>query len=467
MSLVIENVTVIDPESRQVLTDQSVFVAADRIRALAPAGDRSRFVATDTIDGTGRFLIPGLIDSHAHVGRNTERIEASFALMLANGVTGIRLLGAHCWDPDPDEVCLDGFRAMAAEIDAGQREGPRLLRMGSSGVNGPIQRPADLPDSLFMFFPGTAEEGRALAHYMQDQGVDLIKIYNTIPRAAYFALLEEATSLDLEASGHIPVAISVVEASNAGQRTIEHARDLPLACSTYSPEYRSLATRATDGDAGVRGPSPTERLTKTLDGYDAAQCDDVMSTLVANGTYLVPTHGTREMDARAGEEAYRNDPRLKYIPAAQRRGWEADLDNYAGSPPELVELYREFYDAGLRSTAMAHAAGVKIMVGTDANDTMIFPGFGVHDELRRFADAGVAPMDILRAATTVPAEYFGRTEDLGGISAGKLADLVLLDADPMADIRNSTSINTVMMAGRVYDRAALDAMLGRAEAGGR
>jgi hypothetical protein len=464
VSIVITNVTVIDPATRQVLADQSVFVAGDRIRALEPSAGRSRFVATDTIDGTGRFLIPGLIDSHAHVGRDTERIESSFALMVANGVTGIRLLGAHCRDPDPDEVCLDGFRAMAAAIDAGQREGPRLLRMGSSGVNGPIQRPEDLPDSLFMFFPGTPEEGRALAHYMQAQGVDLIKIYNTIPRAAYFALLEEATSLGLEASGHIPYPISVVEASDAGQRTIEHARDLPLACSTYSPEYRSLGSRAMDGDASVRGPSPIERLAKTLEGYDATLCDDVMNTLVANGTYLVPTHGTREMDARAGEEAYRNDPRLKYIPDRQRQGWEADLDNYADSPPDLVALYREFYDAGLRMTAMAHAAGVKVMVGTDANDTMIFPGFGVHDELRRFADAGIAPMDILRAATTVPSEYLGRTEDLGGISAGKLADLVLLDADPLADIRNSTSINSVLMAGRVYDRAALDGLLSRAEA---
>jgi len=335
--------------------------------------------------------------------------------------------------------------------------------MGSSAVNGPTQRPESLPDSLLFFFPGTADEGRRLAHYMQDQGVDLIKIYNTIPRAAYFALLEEATSLGIEASGHIPVAISVVEASSAGQRTIEHARDLPVACSTYGPEFRAAMNAVIEGRDGARPPPAVERITKTLGGFDAALCDEVLGTLVANGTYLVPTHGTREMDARAGEAAYRDDPRLKYIPTGQRENWEADLDNYARSAPDLAALYRQFYGAGLRLTAMAHSAGVKVLIGTDANDTMIFPGFGVHDELRRFADAGIAPMDILRAATTLPAEYFGRTDDLGGISAGKLADLILLDADPLADIRNSTTINTVMMAGHVYDRAALESLLRRAE----
>lgn len=460
VSLVIRNVTVIDPASRQALPDQSVFVADDRIRAIAPAEGRGRFVAMDTIDGTGRFLIPGLIDSHAHVGRDIEFIETTFALMVANGVTGIRVFGAHCWAPAENEVCLDGFRAMAGEIDAGLREGPRLLSVSSSPVNGPRQR-SQMPDSLpAMFTPGTAEEGRALARYMKERGVDMIKVYSWARRAAYFALLDEASSLDIEVSGHVPAGVSLVEASNAGQRTIEHARDLPVACSTYGPEYRARMNDAIEGVEGATGV-PWERMRDILDGFDAALCDQVLSTLVANGTYLVPTHGTREKDARAGEEAYRDDPRLKYISAQQRQWWFDDLDRAAGLSPEIVALFRENYAAGLRLTALAHAAGVKVLVGTDA---MIFPGFAVHDELRRFADAGIAPMDILRAATTLPAEYFGRTDDLGGISAGTLADLVLLDADPLADIRNVTTINTVMMAGRVYDRAALDVLLQGVEA---
>ena len=431
VSLAIMNVTVIDPEHARVLPDHSVYIVDGRIRAVEPSGERSRYVADDTVDGTGQFLVPGLIDSHSHLGQATEQVETTFALLIANGVTGVRALGADCWDaPRGGALCAEGFRALADEIAAGRRVGPRLLSLSSPAINGVAQRDALPAGSQPMFAPGTADEGRALARHLSERGVDLAKVYNSVPREAYFALLAEASELGLEVSGHIPSGVSVVEASNAGQRTIEHARDLPVACSTYGAEYRARMNDVVEGVEDATAPASAERISRSLDGFDAALCSDVLSTLRSNGTYLVPTHGTREMDARAGESAYRDDPRLKYIRPGQRRRWTADLDRYASSTPETVALYREFYDAGLRLTARAQAAGVNVLIGTDTNDTMIFPGFGVHDEMARFAQAGIAPMDILRAATSVPAGYLGRAEDLGGIAAGKLADLVLLGRRP-------------------------------------
>ena len=131
--------------------------------------------------------------------------------------------------------------------------------------------------------------------------------------------------------------------------------------------------------------------------------------------------------------------------------------------PELVALYRDFYELGVRLTGMAHAAGVNVMAGTDANDTMIFPGFSLHDELMRFSRAGIAPMEILRAATSVPAEYLDLGDELGGVSVGRIADLVLLTDDPLIDIGNTQRIEAVILGGRVHDRASLDDMLRRVE----
>ena len=181
--------------------------------------------------------------------------------------------------------------------------------------------------------------------------------------------------------------------------------------------------------------------------------------MVRDDTYYVPTHGTREFDFRARETEYREDPRIQYVSDFLVNDWQRNLDNTAAIPDSKIGAYRDYYAHGLRLTKLAIDAGVPVMVGTDANDTMMFPGFGIHDEMERFAGASVSTWDILRAATTVPARCLNRSDDFGGVSEGKITNLVLLDANPLDDITNSTKINTVVFGGHVYDRMSLDELL--------
>ncbi|MCG8505335.1 MAG: amidohydrolase family protein [Sphingomonadales bacterium] len=465
----IRNVTVIDPESRRTLENRSVFIAADRIVAIEPFTAEPAYAAGQVIDGSGRYLIPGLMDMHAHIALEKRAMRPSLALLLANGVTGIRDPFGDCWEPrESDAVCIDDRRRYGAAIEAGGVFGPHILSLSSAIVRGAVFRDR-LPEGAEpYFYPHTAAEARSLARYLKERGVDFIKTYNLIPREAYFALAEEANALGLAFAGHVPGAVTVTEAVEAGHKTIEHARVVLYDCSRFGPDYRAFVNDVTllgpDADLEAIEPLPVdERLRRTVEEFDPELCSQVLAAIKQADAYYVPTHLTREMDARAGEAAYRNDPRRKYLAESLLEDWDKDLDRTAEASPERRALFRAFFDHGLEITRLAHEAGVGVMVGTDANDTMVFPGFAVHDEMAHFAKAGLAPMEILRAATTVPARYLEMTGDFGGIAVGKKADLVLLDANPLEDIANTRRISWVVFNGRAFDRTVLDQMLAAVE----
>jgi imidazolonepropionase-like amidohydrolase len=193
--------------------------------------------------------------------------------------------------------------------------------------------------------------------------------------------------------------------------------------------------------------------------FDPKLCDATLQRLAATGVYYVPTHVTREMEARASDPAYRSDPSRQYIAAERNARWEADLQDTAKLPADEQAALERFYKHGLTVTGLAHRAGVPIMAGTDLNDTMIVPGFSLHRELALLQAAGLSNMAVLRAATTTPAAYLKRNQDLGGISAGKEADLVLLAKNPLTDIRNTQAIVSVISDGRVFTRGQLDGLL--------
>lgn len=462
VDLAITGVTVIDPLSRQVLARQTVYIEGKTIVAVQPSGRRAGYVARRTVDGEGRFLIPGLMDMHFHLFL-PENPTPSLNLLLANGITTIREMSSDCWAPaGATQGCIAEYKNLQARIGRGEVAGPELAALTGPMIMGRSR--AALPSGAPSFVvPVTDADGRAAVRFIADRGIQLIKTHDSIPNPAFAAVMEEAGRLGLSVGGHVPFAAGSVGAARLGYASIEHARDLLYDCSLYGAEYRRQEAAFAEGVPGARRPVGLERLTRTVSEYDPFLCTKMLGQLAELGTFYVPTHVTREMEARAGEPAYRNSTARRYVMPERNARWETDLDETAALPAEERRALAGFFEHGLRITGMAHRAGIPVMAGTDANDTMIVPGFSLHRELSLLHRAGLSNMDVLRAATAVPAAYLGRSPSLGSIAPGREADLVLLRANPLEDIANTSAIESVIVNGRLYSRADLDALIATVE----
>jgi imidazolonepropionase-like amidohydrolase len=331
--------------------------------------------------------------------------------------------------------------------------GPRYDAITSLAINGGAEIPTGSDHSLGA---ATAAGARARVEFDADRGIDFLKPYTRLPRAGYFALAEHARNRGLYLAGHVPLAVSGLEAVRVGQRSIEHAFLFLWDCFPGMSELRD----ADDPRAVYTDPVRRQMLA----GHDAALCSQLHREMVAAGTAFVPTHTTRKLDAFATDDAYLTDSRLKYIPAPLRLMWSEDAAGMAErAGPGGIESYQAFYESGIVQTGMAHRAGVTVLAGTDSPDSFAFPGTGLHDELAHFAAAGMSPLAALRAATLEPARFLGIEAGAGAIAPGARADIVLLHDDPLTDIAAIRGIDTVILAGVVYDRAALDEMLAAVE----
>ncbi|WP_265587267.1 amidohydrolase family protein [Sphingomicrobium arenosum] len=451
--LLVRDVRVIDPERRLVLEHRDVLVRDGMILAIEPT-DSLAVAAAKVIDGSGKTLLPGYIDMHAHVGYAMLH-QPTLSMMLANGITGVRDMSADCRDDEGGMLmCREQLLDSREKIANGTMAGPDLLSLGTAKIDS--NRGEDITGRAALYRVATPDQARAAVAAFDAEGMEFLKVSQEFMPDAFAALLEEAAARNLRVTGHVPMMYSVGEVAAMGMASIEHARDLPLDCSGHGSVYRGAIAAALKGEADWPDRDAMPGLARN--SFDPALCADQLAAMRAAGTAYVPTHLTREMDYRAADPAYRDDPRLAYISAPQRGFWDRDLDRTAQASDDQRADLEDFFDLGLRTTRMAHEAGVAVMVGTDANDTMVFPGFSYHDEMAHLAAAGLSPMDVLRAATTVPATFLGRA-DLGGIAPGKRADFLLLSGDPLADIDDSDTISLVVQRGRIHDRAALDALL--------
>ncbi len=437
--LAIVDVAVVDVQGNRLVPGQTVVVEAGRIVALGDTAAVEVPPAAQIVDGSGRYLLPALWDMHAHVYAVSPRLD--LPLYIAYGVTNVRDMQGCPQPDDPFIACAEDKRRWTAEALAGQRVGPRIVASTSFMANGPgmLERLKNVPE---FFGTATPAQARAFVRHFAGQ-VEAIKVYDRIPRDAYLALADEARRLGLEVVGHRPLAVSAMEAA-AHQKSLEHARFLLHESFPGAAELRAQAG----------SPRWREDRRRMLDEHDPRMAQDIFAAMKREGTWYVPTHLTRWVDAYAETAAVREDPFLRYLHPLMKRQWLEDVDEtLANDPsPEARETYREFYRKGLELTGAAHRAGVKILVGTD----YIVAGADVHRELEQLVRAGLTPAAALHAATLAPAEYFGLQGQQGSVAVGKTADLLLLDANPLADIRNTQRLAAVLFNGNLYDRAALD-----------
>lgn len=386
--LVITHVSVIDTEAGRTRSDVTVVISGDRIAAAGPAAKVRVPRGAQTLDCRGKFLIPGLWDMHVHL----------FATLPL----------------DPNDPAPRDYFA------------PRLLGNGITGVrsmwddSGAIARLRGVPgvprmiacgpimDGPQPYVPGAlsvagALQARQAVRRLKAEGVDFIKVYSLLPRDAYFAIAEETRAAGLTFAGHLPNSVTPEEASDAGQKSFEHLMG--------------------------------------LESSDPVTFAALFAKFVRNGTWQTPT-----LTALRGLTCFDDPERMK-------------APRFA-SLPQLFQQYWKSGGEGVRSSAdrfrrqldlvgALHRAGVKILAGTDTPNPFVYPGDSLHDELELLVQAGLPPIEALRSATLRPAEFLGMTDRAGSITAGKLADLVVLDADPLAAISNTRRIAAVILGGKL------------------
>jgi len=423
----ISNVHVIDVQTGTASDLVTVTVRNGVIAAIGKPGGEAAAV----IDGRGGYLLPGFWDMHMHSFQLSPQLH--LPLFVANGITGARDMMDCPGEDDSLIACLTEKRRWNAEAEAGRLASPRFISVASYYFENPALTPAE-----------TVQRARAYTR----RGVDELKVYNRLSGPAYLQVAEEARRAKVRLVGHLPKAIALPDALAAGQRSFEHAHLFPRHCFPNAAEWRSGKL-----DAADRSRVAAMMVVK----HDPGLCRDAFAAMKAAGAWFVPTHVTREEDARAGDSSFINDSRLRYLDPLSRWAYRDDLASTRSAYPgrEGGQALADYFDHGLRLTGAAHRSGVHILVGTDT----AIGGFRYHDELALLVRAGLTPAQVLRAATIDAARYAGLDDRFGSVGIGKQADLVLLSADPLKDISNTRRIQSVFIGGRLYDRSRLDLLL--------
>ncbi len=442
--LVFAHVTVIDAAGAPAKFNHTIVINGSRISALGQTEKVRIPKNAHVVQATGKFLIPGLWDMHVHTASET-----FFSLYLANGITGVRDMAME----------LDKLKAWRLQIENGAMPGPRLVIAGPL-VDGPHSVIPDL--SAIVESPA---EGRRMVAELKKQGVDFIKVYNFLSHEAFYAIVSEAKKQDLPFAGHVPLSVSATEASDAGQKSIEHLTGIVLACSSQEARLRSMIIDSIrQSNYSPREvnrlifSAPPEEITKT---YDEEKAKALFARFARNGTWQVPTLFILKL-ITFGNDEYRNDVRLKYMPPFIREGWtQAGMNRQS---KEEDEARKWFFQKEMEIVGAMRRAGVKFMAGTDTPNPYVLPGFSLHDELALLVQAGFTPMEALQTCTRNPAEFLGRLDSLGTIEEGKIADLVLLEANPLADIRNTRRIAAVVLRGKLFPMPTLQEILVEVEA---
>jgi imidazolonepropionase-like amidohydrolase len=388
--LAVTHVTVIDVESGRARPDMTIVAEGPRIAAVSPAARAKVPRGAQVLDGRGKFLIPGLWDMHVH-------------LFTALPPTSDDPSGRTYFAPALLAHGVTGVRSMFDDLGA-----IRKLREAVPGFE--VVSPGPILDGDPPYFPGfiackTPEIARAAVQRVKSDGGDFVKVYSLLSREAFYAIVDESRRVGLRFAGHLPNSVTPAEASDAGQMSMEHLMGVP---------------------------------------NDPA----LFARFVRNGTWQTPTLVALRAPAFAGDPAFEDDPRVSTVPEPVRQYWTMQLAEMKHWGKDAADR-RARFDAQLQTVGAMQRAGVKILAGSDTPNPYVFPGISLHEELALLVKAGLTPAEALRAATILPAEFLGRLESSGSIAPGKNADMVLLSADPLADITNTRRISAVVLKGRL------------------
>jgi len=447
-AICIQNITTIDAE-KGLKANQTVVISEGKIIKIATTSELKLSSENEILDGSGKYLIPGLWDAHVHYAYIEELAPYMSDLFLAYGITSLRDTGG--------EIMF--MRKWKEESEKNPTSTPRLM------IAGPLL------DGMPNVYDGSSPDRPPLSHgladvkdvneyidYLDSLGVDFLKAYEMLRPEQFLALLAKAKEKGLKVTGHVPLSMDAITASNAGLHSMEHLRNLEMVFAKNPDELLKKRVdylrRGMDLQGGdLRSTIHRAQRMPSIKNSDPQNEAEVIRVLAKNQTVQIPTLALtrtatfRNFTERHWQQSY------DYMPDSIEVLWRASMDQILKAPRNAD---RETYaDWMVETVGKLHAAGVPIMAGTDTPIGFLTPGLSLHEELKIYVDAGMTPLEALASATTTPAKWFDMENELGLIKEGMLADLLILDANPLDDIRNTREINSVIKAGALTDRARL------------
>ncbi len=442
VDILIENVNIVDIQGNSILSSQYVLIQADSIFAIGDKSVADQYNSTQTIDGEGKFLIPGLWDNHVHFGgaEYIDENEQLLPLYLAFGVTTVRDAAG--------DICLEVLK-WRDEINEGKRIGPKILTAGPKIEGIESIWPGDLE-------VGTSEELDLALDSLEKLKVDFVKITdNTMKPELFLEAIEKATARGWSVSGHIPAALTLDQASKAGQKTVEH---LGYMLRTSTPMESEISVGRASGK--LTGPEANKLQMETLNDSVAMAN---FRQLAAQGTGVVPTLLISYNMAYLDENEFAKDTILSYLGPKLKESYQWRIQRMALETPEDKENRKVGIEATARLLPMIQKSGMKIIAGTDAGylNTYDYPGLAIHLELQKMVEYGLSPREALIASVINGPGYFGMEENYGAVKGGKNANLLLLRSNPLENIESTLDIDGVIKDGVFYSRQTLNQMLAK------
>ena len=450
-ALAITNVNIVDVTDGSVERNVTIYIRGNRIQWVAKHAMLEHGEHLQVVNGVERYVIPGLWNMHVHLVQDvpaeyTERV--LMPLMIANGVTGARDMGGN----------VARLKSLRERVTSGSLLGPRIMFSGPM-LDGP--RPT-YSDSLAITTP---DDARSAVRLLKQQGVDFIKVQSLLPRDAYFAIADEAKKQGLNFVGHVPNMVTAAEASQAGQRTMEHMLNILRDCSTEERQIMAAADEfagrkgITPAQANAFGQAQRERIVRT---YSPARADDLFQRLLSNRNWQTPTLVELRFFEFADVGEWEHDPRMRYVPPFLQAKWKQEREAFLKdrSPANLAS-WKRFLRKNREQLVLMRRDYVHFLAGTD-NGPYAFPGSALQDELELLVENGISPLSALRGATIEAAIVMNRQREYGAIAQGRLADIVFLDGNPLEDIRNVRKVSAVVYDGHYYDERDLAKITGAA-----
>ena len=446
-SVAITHVTVIDVATGTRTPDRTVLVTNGRIAAVGGTSEVQLPDDAAIVDGTNGYLVPGLWDMHVHMAGGGISDTALVPLLTVNGITGVRDMGA-------DPKAVSWVRHWKEAVAGGSSLWPRVVAVGAM-IDGRRPEAADwawvAPD------PAT---GKTMVDSVRLGHWDEVKLQDWITPETFDAIAQAAHAAHLPLVGHAPFTVGVKRAAEAGYLTLEHLGNdyvggMLLDCSSIEDSLRAamLQSERALNENAMAGARSAAWINRLLDTQDPVKCQALARELVSRGVWQTPT-----IWISLWFPVFRRDSlfvpaeRLAWYPASRRPA--AGQQQFRGDPPSAADraAWLRMYRAQIDLIAMFKRNGAGFLAGSDTGPwNRMLPGFSLHDELERMVAAGFAPLEALQAATINPARALGLTDSLGAIRPGLSGDLLLVDADPLADIRNLRRIRTVIVRGRLVD----------------